>query len=462
MESMTLNTVGSDVFPPEELTLEEKISLLQRPGDSAPPADRVLDEHYKLSADDIADIQPGKWLSDKVVQTVFRRLTLLRPGKFYAIDSTSISTMAEIVHDLPEEAHDEFTRPVKTDVAMLTSTKGTVLMPFNVNGNHFILVTVRLAERAIYIYDSTRESDENNNLAAGYRQFLEEFARERVVWLLDFEPREISVIPLGWHSVPCPQQDNDFDCGVSICLTAMHLISHPESPWTFTRPQFSVPGVSSRYIRGTYWLAGRRIILELCRPYADLSDEKVREALELTGAAIDRSFTRLIETHGRRGPEEEHYDAAAWTIACADGHRVAPALLQSQQEVAHLAVQVKWLRQELLAPVLCINADLIDILNYVREIGTASTVDRDLAIQRQAPHVVVSEGWLTVRPEVVKKAVEYAWHDVNEIKKVRDDLARATTALLRAVHELYMGPGAAVPSLETLMENERVHRGSGS
>lgn len=110
---------------------------------------------------------------------------------------------------------------------------------------------------------------------------------------------------------------------------------------------------------------------------------------------------------------------------------------------------------------LCINADLIDILNYVRELGTASTVDRDLAIQRQAPHVVVSEDWLVFRPEVVEKAVEYAWHDVDEIKKARDDLARATTILLQAVHQLYMGPGAVVPRLETLMENERVHRGSG-
>lgn len=338
MESMTPNNVGFDDFHPEALTLEEKISLLRRTGESTPPADRVLDEHYKLSAADIAEIKPGQWLSDKVVQTVFRRLTLLRPGKFYAIDTTSMSTMAEMLDSLPEEAHDEFTRPVKTDVAMLTSTKGTVLMPFNINGNHFILVAVRLAERAIYIYDSTRETDENNNLVADYKEILERFVRERVAWVFDFEPREISVdIPLVWHSVPCPQQDNSVDCGVSICLTALHLISHPESPWTFTRPQFSAPGVSSRYIRETYWLAGRRIILELCKPYADLSDEKVRTALELTEASIDHSFTCLIETHGRRGPEEQHYDAVAWAIASAGGRCVAPALLQSLQGVAHPA-----------------------------------------------------------------------------------------------------------------------------
>lgn len=80
MESMTPNTVGFDDLYPEALTLEEKISLLRRPGDSAPPTDKVLNEHYKLSAADIAEIKPGQWLSDKVIQTVFRRLTLLRPG----------------------------------------------------------------------------------------------------------------------------------------------------------------------------------------------------------------------------------------------------------------------------------------------------------------------------------------------------------------------------------------------
>lgn len=49
---------------------------------------------------------------------------------------------------------------------MLTGTNGTVLVPFNVDGNHFILVAIRFEERAIYIYDSLV------NFPTGYRDNL--------------------------------------------------------------------------------------------------------------------------------------------------------------------------------------------------------------------------------------------------------------------------------------------------
>lgn len=451
-------------FQPEELTLQEKISLLQRPRASAPPPERALGvQHTNLSAADIADITPGRWLNDKVIDTVLRRLTLLRPGKFFAIDLISSSLMTEILDTLVDEGErDVHTRPVMANVAMLTGTKGTVLLPFNLENNHFLLVVIRLAERAIHIYDSMRVSDPNNvnSLLPGYERFLVEFVKKRVEWVLGFEPEEVSVIPPERYSVPCPQQGNSVDCGVAVCLTALHLISHPESPWTFSRPQFTIPGISGRYVSDTYWLAGRRIILELCKPCANLSKEGVKEALENTEVAIERSFASLVETYGRRGPEEQYYDAVDQVIAGADGAFVDPELLCSQQDVAPLAMQAKACRQRLTGPMLCVNSDLIDVLNHVRELGTAPTVDRDLATQRQAPDVVVSEEWAALRPEVARLAVSYAWHDVDEIRKARDDLARATGSLARAAVELYEGPGAAVPSLEALMEDaQRGHRG---
>ncbi|KUI73960.1 Ubiquitin-like-specific protease 1 [Cytospora mali] len=455
----TTTMVGSDMLHSEELTLEEKIALLQRPSGSVRPADRVLDENYKLSADEIADIKPGKWLNDKVVQTVFRRLSLLRPGKFYAIDVTSISTMVEILEELLEEARVEFTRPVITDVAMLMSTRGTVLIPFNVDRSHFILVVVRLEERAIYIYDSMARATANNNYDVDYWHRLQEFAKKRVEWLLNFEPREVSVIRPELRVAPCPQQLNDVDCGVSICLTAMHLISHPENPWTFQRPQFSGEALWSTgtyAMRETYWLAGRKMILELCRPYANVSDEKVKESLDDTEAAIETAFVHLTEAFGRRRREEEHYDAISQVISSAGGGSVDQDLLRNLHMVAPLVNNVRRSRYVFAACMRCVNSDLVHILNYIRELGTASTVERDLAIQRQAPEVTrLSEAWEVFRPEVVRKAVTYAWHDVEEIKKVRDDLARATTTLLRFTQELYLGPGADLPSLESVMESHR-------
>ncbi|ROW06779.1 hypothetical protein VMCG_04014 [Cytospora schulzeri] len=458
MEHATPNTSDADMFRPEELTLEEKIALLQRPVDSAPPADRVLDQHYKLSTEDIAEIAPGSWLCDKVIQTVFRRLTLLRPGRFYAIDTTSISTMAEIVEDLTEEARREYTRPVITDVAMLTSTQGTVLIPFNVENSHFILVALRLAERAIFIFDSTMSEGEE------YRESLEDFVKKRVVWLFNFAPEDISAVHVTWNSVPCPQQGNTFDCGVAVCLTAMHLVSHPETPWTFTRPVFSSAGLTAQYSADSYWLAGRRMILELCRPYAETSVEKIKEALDQTEAAIGNSFAHLTEGLNRPGMFEAHYNNLSQMIANTGDQDVPETLLQQQQKIAFMAVQEKATRRGLSAPVACINEDLVAILNHVRELGTASTVDRDLAIQRQAPNVVVSEAWAEFRGEVARKAVDYAWHDVGEIRKVRDDLARATTSLLRAAYELYTGSGEDVPSLEAVMDLAWVAsmRGGGS
>lgn len=174
-------------FHPEGLSLLEKVSLLQRPLSSPTPEERDLDvRHVNLSADDIDQIKPGEWLNDKIIETVLRRLTLLWPGKFFAIDPGSATTMVDIIATAEDRAERElYGGRIMKYVAMLTNTGGTggtVLLPFNVDGNHFILVAVRPAERAVLVYDSTRGSDENNVdiLVLKYMDFLVDLVKRKV------------------------------------------------------------------------------------------------------------------------------------------------------------------------------------------------------------------------------------------------------------------------------------------
>lgn len=256
---------------------------------------------------------------------------------------------------------------------------------------------------------------------------------------------EVAVI-----SAPCPQQLNDVDCGVAICLTALHLISHPDMPRISNRPRFSaetlyLQSLGKHCLKETYWLAGRRIVLELCRPYADVSDEKAKEVLDVTEAAIQSAFANIVESYGCRRTDEMYYDAITARIISNNGRGIEPVALQTRQTIETAVQCAKHCRYVLSVGLNSITLDVRDILDYVRELGTASTVDWDLAIQRQAPQVVLSEDWEQFRRDVVEKAVTYAWHDVEEIKKTQDDLERAANILFRLTQELSFGPGAAGP-----------------
>lgn len=146
-------------------------------------------------------------------------------------------------------------------------------------------------------------------------------------------------------------------------------------------------------------------------------------------------------------------------VAAAGGPAyVDPSIVYRHQSVERLVMHARMTRQQLVDPVYLVTLDLVDVLIYVLDLGTEATVNRDLAIQRQAPNVVVAEKW---RSEVVELAVTYAWHDVEPMRKTRDDLARTAAYLLQASTGIHYGPGIPGPSLKSLMENARRTGGGG-
>lgn len=217
-----------------------------------------VDRDPYLQASDIAGMQPGKCLNGTIIYFFLRQLASACPGRFTVIDPLHLSQgPTPVVQSL---LHEQF-------VSNATNER-TILLPVHFN-NHWVLAVLRLANgsKTIEFYDSLYAGQSDLE----YRPFTQ------VKTLLDQVVIDHAEDGPSWkmETCSCPEQANSIDCGISVCLVAMHLASGVALP------------------QDTDWLLWRRIIILLCKSslkgHRDSQLEVLLEVTRQYGLAAFRS-----------------------------------------------------------------------------------------------------------------------------------------------------------------------------
>ncbi|MBS0634928.1 MAG: hypothetical protein JSR37_05660 [Verrucomicrobia bacterium] len=158
------------------------------------------------------------WLNDIQVNGALSKLVEKHPGSCY-IDSLVVNPekLARITKLYPL-----FRSSAEKSITKLFDKK-TVLIPVNVNSNHWALFVADIQKRRLAYYDSL--SGPIPAVATSIRAHLEKVANEEGVAL---EPADFAA-----EVLPCPQQPNTTDCGVYLILTAEHILEN--KPLTYTQ-----------------------------------------------------------------------------------------------------------------------------------------------------------------------------------------------------------------------------------
>ncbi|XP_034656569.1 sentrin-specific protease-like [Drosophila subobscura] len=181
-------------------------------------SDKVV-ERFKLTIyrEDLRRLAPGCWLNDNIINfylcmIVERSQALGRPSVY----AMSTFFTEKLLDGGGHAAVRRWTRHVDIFAYDL------ILVPVNQH-LHWTLAVIDMAGQAITYYDS--KAGENYKLLSALERYLcEEFEDKHG------QPLDTSC----WtkeHDAMTPQQSNNDDCGVYLCLLAKHLTSQP-------RPRF--------------------------------------------------------------------------------------------------------------------------------------------------------------------------------------------------------------------------------
>ncbi|KAI3398743.1 hypothetical protein diail_8610 [Diaporthe ilicicola] len=358
----------------------------QRPAVCQTPTDGENDSPIIFDTDAIKSLAPGEWLESDVVDTFFKNLCRARPGICYAFGSGHLAVLDAEVAGLPEnpteEQLDQVYEYCRIRVATVSGNEGLVLMPFCIR-YHWILVVLDFSTKLMIFYDSLNFRHPN-----GCLQRSEQASRADSL----ADPERIlafcaSTAPGEWKYLPAdvPMFANGTECGVYICLSALHLV-HGHRLETERRERFDADRFpkASCLLGRSYWIAGRKAILGVCRRYVgDISDDRTQQALSSTEEAIDRALEESL----RLISEEQHQ---IWRA------------------------QLRNLR--------CIMDAIDGVIKMIEVLGSDQSLEHDIDIQRKAREVQLTPKGEPFRDEIVNGAVQGALHDVNPLRDLKQDL----------------------------------------
>ncbi|KKY33954.1 putative smt3-specific protease [Diaporthe ampelina] len=244
---------------------QERVAQLERPEGTNPPDDRRLDNSYRLDIKSIESLWPGEWLDDGVINAFLRSLCLTRPGEYVTFDGAALNFLLSVLESegatAPTQTEvDELYKPFRALAATVTGNRGLVFMPFCL-GSHWILAVADLQTQIIRVYDSLVSWDRTSQVVPSR---LVEQILPYVKGTLRFCSDED-----GWavEHIRLPIETNSTECGVYLCLMALHETHRPETGLGgYVTLFYDENGVLSSYkLDSCYWIAGRKVILEVCR-----------------------------------------------------------------------------------------------------------------------------------------------------------------------------------------------------
>lgn len=285
----------------------DRIPILVRPSDAAPRSFVGLTD-----AASIDTLAPGQPLDLQAVIYVLERAARLWPGHVHVVDTHILDVLPAVGED------NEMFNENRCQIASIP-VGGVVLFPICSEGHHFLLVFKKcLVQGALFwqtfVYDSIllNRLDEAGWIARNYWDYI----TSRIAYLhRSLFSFCIPMQRLYINLMMCPQQPNGYDCGVSVCLNAMDIITYRGMATCLTyeaayctAPEFNIIRDINRNTRhgdessinqlsrpGLYWSAGRQFVFQLCgraidRPHAN------REALLTARESVSASLEALVRS----------------------------------------------------------------------------------------------------------------------------------------------------------------------
>lgn len=191
---------------------------------------------------------PPKWLNDQVINFYLEMICERNDGDDNLLKVHTMST--DFANKLRESAYeyDSVKRWAKIDIF----AKDIVLIPVNMNGNHWCMAIIYMGDKTIKYYDS--KGGKNPDFLMKLFKYLEaEFKYKNMKYRSPTDPFDETVWRLE-NVQGIPQQSNDDDCGVFSCMYA-EFVSRNRP---ITQSVFSQANMT--YFR-------KRMLFEICLGY---------------------------------------------------------------------------------------------------------------------------------------------------------------------------------------------------
>lgn len=373
------------------------LNPVARPEGNEPPTDRNFDDSYRLDNESLESIGPFRWLDDAVINTFLRSLCLARPGQCVTFDSTVLNALqttleSEDAASLTPAEVDELFKPFRTLAATVTGNRGLVFMPFCM-GDHWILAVADFKSQVIRVYDSLVSCTGTGTIVPS------ELVHRILVCATGTLSFCIDESQWAVQHMWLPIERNLTECGVYVCLMALqHAHERDFVLDDYNKIYRHVYGHLSRYeLEMCYWMAGRRVILEVCRRYFKPVSHETQLRVIQVGWSINKRF-------------RDYYD---------------PPLEEKQTS------QFKTFHMARFRTLRCVTDALQWLIDSIGELGSAENLSENESIQNKARNVVLTLAGEPFRNEIVEEAAQYALHDVKALQNLKLDLRLARQALSR-------------------------------
>lgn len=404
---------------------------LQRPA-SYPPRSFVglTTRHEVLS------LAPQQWFDLNVVLYVLERLACLRPGKVQVLDSHNFPILCSIDQGLMKESKGDFDA-LRCQVATVPP-EGMLLVPLCEDNHHILLVfKKRLLDNVLLweveVYDSMlmrHIAPVNGNVDQQYWPRIFRYLTVLRHRLFSFctpaeKIRKISLMQ-------CPQQPNNHDCGVAVCLNALAVIASEGQPpaRVFDSKTSSVPSLSlaepdTRTLNSLpeprpramgeeaiYWTTGRILVFELCKGAVE-EPHKNRNVLIGTRDHVAALLEAMWEGEAGKPAHTSSFAATSGQEAPSSGLAFTDEGGTVQQECSQLKAF-----DAILDP-------LQRLRDMANRLGTQTSSGEDVRAFLNALDVQINPAFRTQRDQVMRAAQEFAWHDCRVIEELNEELRLA-------------------------------------
>lgn len=386
-----------------DLQPQQWVPQLRRPQGRNPPDNRRLDASYSIDRKSLASILPEQWLDDGVINTFINSLCAAQPGKSVLLLSTALATLPmplpmplaepNAMEKAPtQDEIDEAYQPYRSQAATVTANRGLVFMPFCVR-DHWILAVADFQYHIIRVYDSLVSCNPNGRVEPGWRvveilpivKHILSFCHSEDEWAVEHM----------W----LPIKSNTTECGVYICLMALQHSYMPRFTHIYYVESFrDENGDLLPYeLDECYWLAGRRIILQVCSRFLKLEEDWQR------ASEIENHIIFQLQGEFDCLPVQQNVDGLN------DYHEARSKTLCRVSEV------LGW------------------FIVSIECLGSPQSLEYNEDIQRRTRDVVLTPSGEHFRNEIVDEAMSYAWHDVQTLINLRQDLIISRNNLIQEI-----------------------------
>lgn len=190
-----------------ELSDEEKKEVL-RMFNKNPYNNPRISNRFKLSIylKDLQTLAPTEWLNSSVIEYF---LKLVEDG-----NSRIVSFSPFFITKLSESGYVSVKRWMKMKKKNIANDVDKILVPINVNGNHWVCSMIDLQKNKIFYLDSLCRT-KNSPTAFRYMQRLKDYVIQESGGSLG---KDIEMIHLE-----SPQQSNGYDCGIFTLMNLLQL-----------------------------------------------------------------------------------------------------------------------------------------------------------------------------------------------------------------------------------------------